>query len=243
MSIATFWSITNDYPATTENDIAVGIITKSTLKGQKLTLYLEDGTQVKLNANSKITYPDRFDSLRTIHLVGEAYFEIAEDPDRPFEVITEGFKTSVIGTVFGIDHDSGKRRIKVAVLEGKVRVDALGTDDSGQSYSILEPSEMVSISVEDELFEEGTFDYNAFFGWKDDLLVFKNAGFTDVVGKLENWYGVNFVIRKEISTEKDFTGEYWNESLENVLVGIGYTFDFEYEIRGATVLVKQYDGP
>ncbi len=238
LSLGVVWLLVFNSKNFEEKNTIVYEFVKNTKKGQKLTIHLEDGTLVQLNSNSRLRYSGHFDSMRTVYLDGEAYFEVVEDPNRPFEVITQDVRTTVLGTKFGIRHNLESGLTDVALLEGKVKVEPVGIINDASKPHILAPMEMVTFSSNSKRFDEGTLDYKSFFGWKEDILVFKNDDFSDVIKKLEDWYGVEFIIMKQVSTDKDFTGEYQDEVLEDILVGIGYTFDVTYELNNKTVIIK-----
>ncbi len=74
-------------------------------KGQKLDIRLPDGSRIQLNANSTISYPEKFaGEIREVTLKGEAYFDVTHIPSRPFIVRTTYASTQVLGTSFNILH-------------------------------------------------------------------------------------------------------------------------------------------
>ena len=74
-----------------------------TPRGGTYHLALADGTNVWLNADSKLTFPQQFaDEKREVTLVGEAYFEVAKQAKRPFVVKTAGQEIAVLGTSFNV---------------------------------------------------------------------------------------------------------------------------------------------
>lgn len=88
------------------------------------TLTLEDGSKINLAPKSAIAV-DLSGAARRVRLIrGEAYFDVAPDPARPFEVRTRAAAVTVLGTAFDVrlDGDGGA----VAVERGHVRVDAGG---------------------------------------------------------------------------------------------------------------------
>ena len=104
----------------TEN-VAQEIITKKTLKGQKLNLFLGDGTEITLNSESTIRFPKIFgEEKREVFLEGEAFFDVQTDKERPFIITSDKLQTTVLGTSFNV-----RCYISVAVLSGKVKVEAL----------------------------------------------------------------------------------------------------------------------
>ena len=216
----------------TQNEIAYTL--KSNPAGRKATFKLDDGTLVKLNAESALRYPEHFtDSNRLVYLEGEAFFEVERDENRPFSVVTGNITTRVLGTSFYVKNDLQDKDIQVALVSGKVSV----LDQNGNAI-MLEPDEMVTYA--DNNIAKGTFDRDRVFGWVDNRLTFYKAGSDEVVKRLEKWYGVKFMMERQQMFEGSFSGVFENESLENVLKGIRYGsgFDFTYEINEKQVTIK-----
>lgn len=116
---------------TDARDQTANTVTKTTVAGQKSTITLADGTTIRLNSESSLVYPESFDGdIRSVQLVGEAFFDVAHDEKRPFIIKSGDLVTTVLGTSFNIsafpDED-----IEVTVASGKVAV----STDPGDSPS------------------------------------------------------------------------------------------------------------
>ncbi|MEM1135800.1 MAG: FecR domain-containing protein [Bacteroidota bacterium] len=205
-------------------------ITKSTTAGQKLKIVLSDGSKVKLNSNTKISFPNTFnDSSRLVHLIeGEAFFDIKKDEVKAFTVRTGNVETKVLGTSFNVNFNTQEKKLQVALLSGKVRV-----IKAAQQY-LLAPSEMIKFDRENVT--KSFFDPLLITGWKDGTLVFDKNPFKQVIEKLENWYGVQ--IEYNETDNGIYSGVFVSESLENVLDGLGFSTSFRYEIEGKKVKLK-----
>lgn len=212
------------------------MILKQTAPGSKLTVTLPDGSVVKLNSGSSLSYPEVFTDKRSVVLHGEAFFEVKEDPSKPFLVQTGEVITRVLGTSFNVEERANLKNVNVAVLTGKVEVK--NKSGAQTNTKILSPDEILSIDLETSKMSVESFEYDSVFGWKDDLLYFKDANIDDIWHELEKWYGVEFDVQKKINKDKDFSGSYRSKSLSVVLEGIGFAFGFEYEIEGQYVIIK-----
>jgi ferric-dicitrate binding protein FerR (iron transport regulator) len=209
-------------------------ITKVVPKGVKTTLVLPDGTRVKLNSSSSLKYPSFFSSAsRDVYLTGQAFFEVVENKKVPFLVHTKNFTTKVMGTSFDVRSYEDEQVQHVAVVTGKVKVEAL----NGLS-EILVPDEM-TIYKNNEMIRTSGFNRNVVLGWKDGLLQFKDSDFHNVTEQLSRWYGVEFDIEKTLKIKGRYTGSFRDESLENVLKGISFSSDFTFIIKDKTVLITQ----
>lgn len=208
--------------------------------GQKLTVKLEDGSLVKLNAGSRIIYPKNFnDSIREILLEGEAFFQVSKNPQRPFVVKSKNLITTVLGTSFAVKAYEEEPQIQVAVLTGKVLVKKKvrsETEDGKDSIYLL-PNEALTYSIKNSELKKTAFNYNKSFSWKDNVLYFEDAGFKEITATLSKWYGKKFEINTAINQQKDFSGRYEGQSLEMVLEGISFTFGVHYKITDSKVII------
>ncbi|GAB4107880.1 hypothetical protein GCM10028791_03270 [Echinicola sediminis] len=201
--------------------------------GVRSTIRLGDGSVINLNSNSKLTFLEKFsDTLRLVKLEGEAFFDVQKD-GRPFIVDLGSRQVEVMGTTFNVK-SPGNGGLAVALVSGKVKV----KDQSGKQV-ILKPAEMLMIEQNGE-FLLSSFDPIEISGWKDKILVFKNDSKDEIIQKINDWYGVVITCDPEIGDSWAYSGEYHNESLENVLEGIKRTLGIDYTINGKKVrLIKE----
>lgn len=205
------------------------VLQKQTAKGEKLQLTLADGTKVWLNSSSEVTFPEKFDdNYRRVSLVGEAYFEVVRDSLRPFVVETWNLETRVLGTSFNVNARN-KERIAVALVSGKVDV------ISPQRSVSLHPGEMLDFDNTSASFEVAAFNYTQVVGWKDGILKFHRASLGEVKTALEEWYGVEIMLNNAAGIYWQFSGEYSEQTLEEVLESISYIKDFNYQIEDKTI--------
>ena len=212
---------------------AVSIITKENPAGRKSRIFLPDGTAVKLNSNSKLKFPESFSNTeRIVYLEGEAFFKVAKDAERPFSVVSGGITTTALGTSFNVKSSNNVENVKVALVTGQVKV----KDDKGSSV-ILAPNEMVT--YEEGKIDKRLFDYNKEIAWSEGKLYFKQKKLTQVFLDLEAWYGFEFEFELTKPLKGKYSGEFANNpSLERVMDGISYASDFDYEITGNKILIK-----
>jgi len=208
-------------------------ITKETPLGVKATFLLPDGSSVKLNAGSTLQYPSQFDDeKREVFLTGEGFFDVIKDSSRAFIIHSQNVQTSVLGTEFNVRAYNNENQVKVAVISGLVKV----SNSQNEEY-FIEPSMMAVYDNESEVMETKPFDIKQETGWYDGVLYFKEEELTKVFERLEAWYGVEIIIKGNQHINQIYSGEYQNESLENVLKGIGYTAGFQFNIEGKQATV------
>jgi len=207
------------------------MIIKKVGKGQKLTITFRDGTRVKLNSESSITYPEDFiGNIREVTLSGEAYFDVAHFDNWPFIVNSKNVQTKVLGTSFNVSSYPENNWVKVALVEGKVEVSVNKSEPIN-----LTPQKMAKIN--NESIEVVDFDILKITAWKDNNIIFEKASFDEVQSKLERWYNVKFIFEKKPVFDGGYTGEFVDLSLEAVLYGMS-SDKFNYEIKGNKVLIN-----
>jgi transmembrane sensor len=216
-------------------------IEKYNPKGQKLTVFLSDGSKVKLNAESKIRYQKPLDEdSRVVYLEGEAFFEVVPDKSRPFIVRSANLETKVLGTSFNVKAYPSEQHINVAVKTGLVSI--INTEQklaNIQNKSIvLSPTEMASFSVENNDISVTTYDPKEVLSWSEGVLYFNDATMEQFVSELERWYGIDIVIERKIEISKGIVGEFRDQSLEEILLGTHEASQFEYEFKNDKVIIK-----
>jgi len=213
---------------------------KSTTSGQKFTIFLADGTKVKLNSDSRLEYPQAFsDTSRIVHLSGEAFFDVKKDAQRPFTVISHNLITTALGTSFNINAYPGNDNIIVSLATGKVRVSNETGENIEKSKIMLEPGNQAIYSNSNNAIKKQPFDASINLAWKNGVLYFEDASWSQIVNKLERWYGVDIsVANQKSSSNKLYTGFFKEESLENVLESLSFSKNFKYKIKSQKVYVE-----
>ncbi|MEN7546298.1 FecR domain-containing protein [Rapidithrix thailandica] len=207
--------------------IEEALYSSQTLSGEKKTLKLPDGSVVKLNARSKVSFSEDFLRAREreVFLEGEAFFEVVKN-GKPFLVKTRRAVVKVLGTSFNVNDIEGHNKVQVAVATGKVAVEV------SQDTVMLEPGRMAVYDEEKQATCVVSFaNGEDVFGWKDGILKFNNNSFEEVIEQLSNWYGVEFVIHPGFQISRNwYNGRFENQSLKGVLEGLSYAGRFQYKI-------------
>lgn len=211
--------------------VVVEILKKQTQNGFKLTVTLPDGSKVKLNSNSTISYPKNFFNNRSVTLEGEAFFNVVRDESNPFIVKTNNFQTEVLGTSFNVKANSWSDP-KVSVAEGKVKVRAFSSD---QGHKILLAKEAIEI-IDNEL-READFHEDEIL-WKDGYLVFSDENIESISAKIQQWFDVKVIVKNQFAIRDHYSGTYSNESLEEILVGMGFALNFSFEMKENQIFIN-----
>jgi ferric-dicitrate binding protein FerR (iron transport regulator) len=204
--------------------------------GQKSLITLPDGSRVKLNAESKLTYYSNFADARRVDLEGEAFFEIQHDETKPFRVYTNNMMVKVLGTSFNVGAYPGEG-LSVAVATGKVAVFD-GDDEQHLLVDTLKANRKLIYDISSGHYAVQAYDPDTEIAWKDGVIKFEDATMAEVISKLERWYGVEVEVENEVHLMASFSGRYVNEPLEIVLDGMSFAIGFDYEINGKKVIIQ-----
>ena len=217
------------------------IISRTASKGERLLIKLIDGSTVRLNSGSTLTFPKVFPAgKRELSLIGEAFFEVAPDKNAPFIIHTGSITTQVLGTTFGIEAYPETGDIRVAVVEGKVKVNSNSRLEKKSQEVFLTKNKMATFDKSAKHLAVSEFDSKTQLAWKDGVLYFEKSDFRNVIKKLENWYGVKIQIDRDLALDPEwrFSGKFNNQSLDYILNVVRYPNQFSFEIKNDTVNIK-----
>ena len=218
-------------------EVPVKWIQKENPRGMKSTIWLSDGTKVRLNAETLISYPEQFsDSLREVIVEGEAFFEVKRNETKPFIVKSNGVETRVLGTSFNVKAYTGADRVEVGVTEGKVRV--TGTSLGEQSAMDLLPNQMSVIDLEAKRMEKVSFDPAELLAWRDWTLRFQKQPLRNIFYEIERWYAVDIEVGPSVDLSQSYSGVFENEPLDAVLKGLAHNAEFSFTINENKVKIK-----
>jgi transmembrane sensor len=225
--------VNSDFEKSTEVE-KIGYIEKTNPNGQKSTIFLNDGTKIKLNSGSKISYKEDFaDTIREVFLEGEAYFEVAKNIHQPFVVRAGDVSTKVLGTSFNVKAFSETSEVSVSLVEGKVQVAY-----TGEEVKYLNPGLQYTYHISDRTSSIQEFNNEEILSWIDGVIYFEKASKNEVFETLAIWYGVEFVFGNADFANWNLSAIFENESLENVLNSLGYSEKFSYKIEGKKVRIQ-----
>lgn len=228
LSIGAWYSIVNlkkQAPVITMLESANGM-------GQRSKIRLPDSSTIYLGGGSKVFFPERFSgSTREISLEGEAFFEIARDPKRPFIIHTGEVQTHVLGTSFRMNAFNGHPLV-VEVATGKVRVGegkrSLAVLTSGQSLQWDHIKATIGAVQAEDVTE-----------WKNGRLVFNGTTLQELTAVLERWYNVKIVFTNAATAKRHITITLTaNVPLTNIMDVLAGTGGFKYKTEGSSITIN-----
>jgi len=206
--------------------------TVATAKANQYELVLPDGTAVWLNAVSSIRFPTAFTGQnRTVEMTGEAYFEVARDPTKPFHVKVNGAEVEVLGTHFNINAYTDETTVKTSLLEGSVKV------TSGGKSSLLNPGQEAYIRKHGEpIIEAGNVELAV--AWKNGYFQFDRAPLPIIMRQIGRWYDLDIKYEGPVP-DREFKGKLQRSLPLSSILHLLQKGDIHFRIDGKALIVMQ----
>lgn len=166
-------------------------------KKSSYTVVLSDGSEVVLNANSSISYPETFATdKREVTIKGEAFFNVKKSKI-PFIVNTGSSYVKVYGTTFNINaRDTNK--VQTTLVEGLVGVGAKGITEQ-----MLKPNQIAVVYVDGGACIIKNVDAKNSIGWIMGSIICLDNNLESLIHDLEAWYGVDIRYEKQLEIIKN----------------------------------------
>jgi len=209
-----------------------------TPKGGGYNLNLADGTQVWLNAGSSLKFPVSFsDSTRHVYLEGEAYFEVSHN-GKPFIVSSGSMDIRVLGTSFNVLAYPDEQEIVTTLIEGKVKIELSGNDESISLSRILSPDDQATVNRAESDIVISQVITSQYTSWIDGKFEFNNADLETVMKRLARWYDFEYEFINIQAKEFHFSARINNtESISTILEMLELTTDVKFELKKNTIVV------
>ncbi len=244
-----------------ESETALAKNQISTKNGSKTSLVLPDGTKVWLNSGSQLDYDKNYgNKLREVSLVGEAYFDVVKNPERPFLIHTSKMDVKVLGTAFNVKCYPGEKTTETSLVRGSIEVTlkdrqekimlkpneklVINNDDFNkvvaERKTVAEPSvaqaskPIISVSHLTILPADNTVIETA---WVQNRLVFSGESFEEVALKMERWYNVKIDFAHVGLKDEKLTGNFERETVEEALSALRLVAPFTYTIKNDKVTI------
>jgi len=154
---------------------------------QPLAVVLSDFTEVVLAPQAKLEvnrYYGLFD--RELRLDGNAFFNVHEDKDKAFRVLTGYGELEVLGTEFFVEEKHDRSGVQIELTEGKLSMET----NSGAKY-LLEHTGKISMS--DKTFEPVENNVNQGHTWFGQPMVFEDLPIHEIINRINKIYGFDLI--------------------------------------------------
>jgi ferric-dicitrate binding protein FerR (iron transport regulator) len=205
---------------------------------------LSDGSVVELKPGSRVSFPKTFDARqREVYLTGEAFFQVAKNPNQPFYVYANELVVRVLGTSFTVSAFDLDKQVKVMVKTGKVSVfanQAVQKTKPQTANLILTPNQQavfdrVNLGLKKSVVT--TPEPLVAATEMGSLFHFNRTPITTVYKRLEQVYGVPIVYDAEVQKGCELSAELGDESLYDKISLICKATGSQYEIIDGQIVI------
>lgn len=205
--------------------------------GEVKKVVLPDGTKVDLNAGSTLVIQEGFSTdKRQVILMGEGYFDVVKDEDKPFEVSTSHLKVKVLGTKFDLKAYSNESHITAALDEGKIQLDG---DFNQQQPIFLHPGHEAVYDKQTGELQVQKQQQSQAEEWRNGRLVFYNHTMTEIARILERRFDTKIIILNEEVKNYRFSGDFSEAQLFELLGYLSAARQFSFETSGEYILISK----
>ena len=204
--------------------------------GKRFEVRLSDGTHVHLNAGTSLKYPVKFieGQNRQVFLIGEAFFDVTKDVERPFIVNSEALNVQVLGTQFNISSYLEDQETDVVLVEGSV---SLYTEEDGKNV-LLKPGFKGSYSKMEDNISTVPVITGVYTAWVQGELVFRNMTFDNILKKMERHYNIDIVNNNAVLANEKFNASFRNEPIEKILDYFRITYSIDFSITDNKIIIN-----
>ncbi len=208
--------------------------------GQTEELTLADGTHLRLNAGSRVTYPSEFlGDERRIFVDGEVFAEVAKNPEQPFIIASRDIDVKVLGTTFSYKAYGNTECVELILLEGSVQMD-IESENRNKELTLV-PGEMVQYDRKTGQIELKNFEPSLYRSFYDDNAIhFFNIRLSDIAKDLERIFGTKIVILNEPLAATRYLAWFTNnETLEEILQGININNNIKFYKKDDVIYISK----
>ncbi|MES1249496.1 MAG: FecR family protein, partial [Chitinophaga rupis] len=244
--------------------------TAQTLRGQRSKLLLSDGSEIYLNADSRLSFSSESNAHQVVYLEGEAFFKVP-NKEKPLIIKTKDLVASTKGSQFNISAFPKDSTVTVSVENGKTEIRANnektfpllnlripGRDSTTvkDSAAAPKPKTMPMMAIRPLVVkanESVTFDKNnkltttparlneeELRSWKDGFIYFNHTDSTALVDKLERYFDVEVSLNTGGLPLKPLNCGFRNATLAEVLSHIAGELDLDYRMEGRHVYLTHH---
>ncbi len=218
-------------------------ITISTKFGEQKVLLLPDGSKVRLNANSSISYARAFNwnDIRKVSVDGEAYFEVKHINQNPTEVKdgerfiaeSKALSVEVLGTTFNLKARPNLNQ--VTLIEGKVNVNAVGSG----ANKMLKPGDLAVLNANKTFEVDQKATVAPQVAWTEHKLLMSQTRVGDIISEFENLYGYKIILPDTAMANKRIDGTISTASEESMLFVIKNILNVNVRQQGKTIYLEK----
>ncbi|MEO1010445.1 MAG: FecR domain-containing protein [Bacteroidota bacterium] len=206
--------------------------------GQTFSITLSEGSKVWLNSGSTLKFPHFFapSAQRKVFLMGEGFFDVAKDAERPFIVRAENVDVEVLGTRFNVSAYGTESNITTTLVEGSVNV---FKESKPEDKVLLYPNHQAAFAKEKGTFALKKVNTKLYTSWMENKLVIDHLSFQEILDRLERSYNVTIINTVDDLNAERYMGEFENETLDTILHTIAASTPFTFVREGGIITISE----
>lgn len=206
--------------------------------GEIQQIILDDGSRLTLDAGSTFTYPGKFSRTdRRVSLDGEAYFEIAPDPERPFMVHANASLITVLGTEFNVRSWRQYEKVQIVVAKGSVSI-RHSEQKPGVPGVIVRTGQVSTMRRDGSITPPDTVNVAQVLAWLRQEKVFQFTPFREVLDQLERWYRVSITLTDTTHASQRLNVTIEKKSLDENLDMLALVTGLAYRAEGNQIIFQ-----
>ena len=205
--------------------------------GKRFNLQLSDGTDVYLNSGTIMKYPVSFlpNQTRSVHIEGEAFFNVKKAANSIFEVRSNQITASVYGTKFNFKNFSEDFSSDIVLVEGSLGISSENTTD----INMLSPGYKASIDKEIFKISKSKVNSKIYTSWVDGDVIFRNETFDQIIQKLQRLYNITIINNSKISNQLfNASINVEEEKIEDVLGYFNKIYNIDFQIFNNKIIIN-----
>ena len=208
----------------------------ATKAGEHAKIVLSDGTQIWLNAGSRVKYPLAFKGdTREVYLTGEAFFDVAKDKKHPFIIHTDKMDTKVLGTSFNVQAYPDQTTQEVSVLTGRVNVKSTVTEEN---VYVTPGQKVVFKSHDNKLQAFKDVPVNSISLWRKNIIVFEDAPLPEVIATINRNYNVTVEIGNKNLNNLKISAYFKELPVGQVVALVCNIINADYKVEAGTYVIR-----
>ncbi len=206
-------------------------------RGGEFKIVLEDSTEVWLNSESQLIYPEKFsEKERRVIVKGEAYFKVAHESNRPFRVETDRQLVTVHGTQFNVKSYDEDKKVTTTLVEGSISL----SKKNGSGEVMLSPGYQSLFDKQSTTTKVQPVNAEMVTSWRLGKFVFENQTLEEIMQELSRWYSFNYEFANADLRQIEFMGSIpRNSKFATVLTILEKSGGIHFKMKGSQLLITQ----
>ncbi len=206
-------------------------------RGGEFKIVLEDSTEVWLNSESQLIYPEKFsEKERRVIVKGEAYFKVAHESNRPFRVETDRQLVTVHGTQFNVKSYEEDKKVTTTLVEGSISL----SKKNGSGEVMLSPGYQSLFDKQSTTTKVQPVNAEMVTSWRLGKFVFENQTLEEIMQELSRWYSFNYEFANADLRQIEFMGSIpRNSKFATVLTILEKSGGIHFKMKGSQLLITQ----